>query len=75
MGTVYSVPIFPSHPENVGAASGRRIRDCVISIRTNHTHIEGEFMLGTTISHYKVIEKIRQGGMGEVYRSQEIVWS
>ncbi len=26
-------------------------------------------MLGTTISHYKVLEKIGEGGMGEVYRS------
>ena len=24
-------------------------------------------MVGTTISHYKVIEKIGQGGMGEIY--------
>ncbi len=28
-------------------------------------------MVGTTISHYKVIEKIGQGGMGEGYRPED----
>ncbi len=28
-------------------------------------------MVGQTLSHYRIIEKIGQGGMGEVYRSEE----
>ena len=28
-------------------------------------------MVGTTISHYKVLEKIGEGGMGAIYRVED----
>lgn len=35
------------------------------------SHAHGTLASGTLIAHYRVLEKIGAGGMGEVYRSQD----